>query len=276
MDEGFIDYLVIKNLSIKTIELYGLFLEKFEELLEKGNIKELSQDIINVFLSSYPHGVARAFMRNYLQYYKVDRKITIPMITGRREKKQLIPILETHLNALREHFYDKRADLGLIFDLSYYGALRREEVIKIRMIDINIDELSADPNKPVKLLIRGKGKRERFVIIPKLLLKTIILYVSELEIKRDDVIFKISGKRWWTIFNKACMDLGMIKLKAGKIVALYHPHSIRHYRASEWSDNGLPIEKIQNRLGHSSISTTQIYIHPETKKMMEEWGGEYD
>ena len=275
MDTLFIDYLVAKRLSDQTITLYTIYLKKLEAVMEGSDISEINQEVVNVFLSAYPHSVTRALIKNYLRYKKIG-DIEVPDATGRKEKKVIQTISETHLNILREYFYNKRIDLGLIFDLSYYGALRRAEVVKIRLCDINIDELASDTNEPVKVLIRGKGKKERIVIIPKLLLKTIILYASEKGYTKDERIFKMRGKRWWEFFHKGCLDLGMMKIERGKVVALYHPHCLRHSMATEWLDKGVSIVKISKRLGHSRLDTTQVYIHPDKKKLEEEWGKEYD
>jgi len=274
MDEGFVSYLISKKVCDKTIQAYCIYLKKMEFTLEELGTN-LNQDILNGFLSIYSHGVARAFVKNYLKYKKIN-DLEIPDITGRKEKKQIIIIPKYHIEMFRNYFYDKRVDLGLMFDLTYYGALRREEVIGITMADFNLSELRSTDVTTVKLLIRGKGKRERVVILPKLLLKAILIYIDSKAIGKYDRIFKISNKRWWALFHKACLDLGFIKISKGKIVALYHPHSLRHTKSTEWFDEGLDIVSIQRRLGHSSISTTQIYINPDEKKEQNTWANEYE
>jgi len=275
MENNFIDYLISKKLSEQTLKYYNFYLRKLEELLKVLKVDRLTQDIVIVFLSEYPNVIARAMIKNYLQYHKIG-DIEIPKQTGRKEKKKIVIIPKTHLDSFREYFYDKDMGLGLIFDLTYYGALRREESVNIRMADLNLTELTEDVDKPVKLLIRkGKGNKQRYVVIPKLLLKGMIVYAESKNLSSDDRLFKLTKKRWHEHFRKACLDLNFIKIEKGKIMALYHLHSIRHSSATNWFNNGVDIISIQKRLGHSDISTTQIYINPDDKKMEEDWNKEY-
>jgi site-specific recombinase XerD len=52
-------------------------------------------------------------------------------------------------------------------------------------------------------------------------------------------------------------------------------HDLRRARATHWIMDGLDITRVKNRLGHASISTTQLYVMPDDEKELELWSEEY-
>jgi integrase len=202
--------------------------------------------------------------------------LELPKTTGKLARKKIVLIPPEHIVQLRSHFYNKDIRLGLIFDLSYYGALRREEVVSIKLSDFNLEELANNPNKEARLLLtKTKFSKQRYVILPKLLIKAIVMYSREKGLSQHEKIFKLGKRAWWEYFYDACVKLGFTKMQGEKLLPLYHLHSIRHTRSSEWWESGIDIVRIQSRLGHSDISTTRRYITPDEKKEEQEWGKEY-
>ena len=272
MDQGFIQWLIAKGLSRRTIIYYKRYLLKLESILKEVS---LDQEVVNAFVSAYNHAIARAFIKNYLEYKKRN-DLEIPKITGRRKRSIPVVIPKAHIKLLRGFFYDNSIMYGLIFDLSYYGALRREEVMRIRLCDFNLVELRSGESDSVRLLIHGKGNRQRIVILPKDLMKALILYARIEKIGKEDRLFKVGKRTWWDHFYRACVGLGLTKVAGGKVLPLYHPHSIRHTRSTEWYSEGKDIVSIQKRLGHNNISTTRLYINPDEKEEEDLWKKEYD
>ena len=270
----FLNYLLTKGLSDETLKVYIHYYRKFVLIKEALGVT-LTQDFANTFLSEYHNIVARAMLQNLLEHEGIHN-VRIAKITGRKKKRHTILITPEHQEELRTYFYDKRIDLGLMFDLSSYGALRRAEVINIKPRDFNIREATLNKDAPASLRIIGKGDKERKVIIPRLLLKATLMYAQSMEKQMDDKLFDMGKTRWWQLFHKACLKLGYTyKDKKGKVCSLYHPHSIRHTTSSAWWEKGTDITRIQRRLGHSSVATTQLYLTPDEKKEELEWAKEY-
>ena len=134
--------------------------------------------------------------------------------------------------------------------LLYGSGLRVSELCNLKISDIDF--------KRSLIIVRGgKGAKDRIVPIPKALLKEIedylkmrndnseYLLVEERRNKKD----KLSPKTVWYILDK-------YGKKAGIKVT---PHMLRHSFATHMLENGIDIRVIQEILGHSNLSTTQIY-----------------
>jgi integrase len=87
-------------------------------------------------------------------------------------------------------------------------------------------------------------------------------YLFESRIRKG---YPIDKTNWNKAFAKASLQA------TGK---KFHPHQLRGTRATTWYDQGIDIARIQQRLGHSNISTTMLYIKPDARKELELWSQE--
>lgn len=139
------------------------------------------------------------------------------------------------------------------FDLG----LRREELVNIKFDDI----------RNGLLRVVGKGDKERFIYLTQSLYNAFIEYVDIrkklINIKDKDIIFitvrkskfnKNSINEW---FNNI-VNLTDIEEARKKLLT---PHKLRHGCGTRMSQNGADTESIRKQLGHSNISTTDIYVH---------------
>ena len=154
-----------------------------------------------------------------------------------------------------------------MFELSYYCALRREEVISIRIDDFFLVEYSKDPTRSCKLKIHGKGSRERYVIVPPKVMSRFIKWVQQKDgVKLKKRLFGIGKSKWHEVFKDA------IEMTGSHNFTL---HDLRRSRATYWINHGVDIVRVKQRLGHSSVATTQRYINLEEEKELKNWENEY-
>jgi len=261
--EYFIDYLNIKQLSYQTIKTYLMHYALFDVNRFQRNPKKYSL----IFLSKSVSNVRRAFLKNYFEFR--DIPVNLPMISGRRKHTYPNILSYAELKAMRVGLYAYRYDLGIMFDLIYYGALRKQEVLNIRWSDFNFENWKDLDAKSCKLKVIGKGYREREILIPKEIIANLKnLYLSysiliDTEIHPDELVFReFAGKtpetlnRYYYIVSKALLNRKIF------------PHLIRHTRATRLYEKGINVYDIKQYLGHSSIATTELYLHPDLKKML--------
>lgn len=279
--EAFITHLVIKQLQVSTIERYMDYYDKLKEIREAVGTMELNQEIVNGFLKLYYYGIPRAFLKNFLKF--IHRKdLEIESISGREKRKKIVLIPDHHINMIRSYLFNKDMKYFLMFETSLVGALRRAEVVNMKLQNLNTEEYNVakqqNKNIPITIkLTKTKGNKERYVVLPYALVKELEKYADEKRVPDSEKLFPIKEIQWWRVFNKACLDLGLTKIdENGKKVAIYHPHSIRHTTSSQWWENGVDIVSIQMRLGHENIETTRKYITPNEKKELEKWNEEYN
>lgn len=151
-----------------------------------------------------------------------------------------------------------------ILETMYATGLRVSEVINLRIQDLMLkDEI-------VKVL--GKGSKERIVPIGASARKYMLLYFEKCrsflrKSRNDDTIFlnfrggKLSRMAIWNIITKYAGMAGIEKE--------IHPHTLRHSFATHLLEGGADIRIIQEMLGHSDISTTQIYTHLDKEYLIE-------
>jgi integrase len=256
-----------KALSDRTIKEYLYYYDLLQRILE-GTHRDLDQEVLNVFVSSYNNSPCRAFLKIYLEEEKRD-DLKMPVRSGSRpqKKRQYISPEEVSLvgNWILRFVGNPR--YFLMLHLTYECALRRKEVGQIQPSDFNWDVWLKDPEQRGKLKITIKGakrKKERYVIVPSWLMKGLYAYIADIHNKLDDedTLFEISDVRWHQIFKKA------VRTSLNKNFSL---HDLRFSKATSWYRNGLDIRQIKIRLGHSRIETTYRYIDPAEEEELETW-----
>lgn len=250
----FMDWLLSRGLSDRTLLEYGRYYEHFPHTLEP------LQDAVDRFISKHNNRVARAFVNSYLEF--LNRKdIRVPRLTGRKKKKVITPLTPAQIKRLRERLYADATMYGVMFDIQLAGGLRREEVVKIRGEDfINLSEWLDNQKEPCKLKIYGKGNRERIVLIPPNIMERVIKWIEYvLETKNSDRLFDISVWSYWRHIH----EIGEKALN----MRIY-PHLIRHTKATLLKKDGFDLLDIKNFLGHADISTTQLYVHESEEETL--------
>lgn len=268
--EDFILFLTRKELSYETKKLYVMYFKKLQTILHQIG-KDVYQEVINGFIDLYPNIVARAFLKNYLEYKGITH-LVIQKKTGRPHKKEVQTISEQDIDRIRAELYAMNEMYGLLFDLTENCALRRQEVTNVKAGDHFIEKVDGD-DKLFLLIKKAKGNKERRVFVPHDTAVKLLEFMYKNKLRMSDYLFRsknyfekpINKRMWNNIFTKASLKATGRK---------YHPHQLRHSRSLTWYNNGVDIVRIQQRLGHSNISTTRLYINPDNKKELEKWSKE--
>jgi site-specific recombinase XerD len=269
----FYSYLAnIKKLSERTIMQYL----NYYRMLDLNLLSH--QDYINAFIQTHRNNVVvRAMMFNLLQLLKLKSVEIPPAPTGRKKKRLIRPITQQEIDQLKKYLYSISFKHGLIFDILYQGALRRVEVPTIMINSFQWDEWINSNNKFCKLIVLGKNNKERKVLINSETVEMIMdhykkIYpmntISEITTFCNSPSLLFAKHDGSPLTDKIVYDI--VKRGSKKCIGRdVRPHELRHCRADELDRMGVPIQHIKNYLGHSTLATTEIYLHRSEKESLE-------
>ncbi|MFC5444841.1 site-specific tyrosine recombinase XerD [Rhizobium halophytocola] len=153
----------------------------------------------------------------------------------------------------------QRLRLHAILELLYATGMRVSEVVALsaRVLSQTQDFL----------IIRGKGNKERLVPLSSAASRALVAYgraMAEAKKKGDPDspwLFPAASKEGYLPRQMLARDLKSLAARAGLPSSAVSPHVLRHAFASHLLQNGADLRVVQELLGHSDISTTQIYTH---------------
>ncbi len=283
MLESFLTYLVvIKGLSKNTSQSYKTDIEKlftFVERKELDSITRLKPNLISEFLAELNisglniSSINRCIVsiKQFFKYLMLENIIkTDPTadLVSPRMKKTIPDVLslediEKILNVPDLTKFEGIRDSAML-EVLYASGLRVTELVELKQVNINYDH--------GYLIVMGKGSKERIVPIGMTSIKKIndYLELSRPHLVKNELSDYLFITRRGTCFTRQ----GFWKLikayaKEAGIVKNISPHTIRHSFATHLLERGADLRTIQLLLGHSDISTTQIYTHVETKRLRE-------
>ncbi|MCI3029653.1 site-specific tyrosine recombinase XerD [Desemzia sp. C1] len=280
--EEYIRYLQIeRGLADNTIESYKRDLNQYLVYLEKNELRDwekidrytilsFMQELKETKKSSATVIRMVSSLRKFHQYLKQEQRSSVdPMLHIDTPKKahHLPKVLSmTEVEKLIET-PNTNEILGLrdraILEVMYATGLRVTELTELKMDDLH---LSLGLIQTI-----GKGDKERIIPIGDLAIKWIENYLKysrnklEKPSKRSPYLFlnhhgrKLTRQGIWK-------NLGALVKKAG-IEKEVTPHTLRHSFATHLLENGADLRVVQELLGHSDISTTQIYTHITKQRM---------
>jgi len=148
-----------------------------------------------------------------------------------------------------------------MLELLYATGLRVSELVSLRLIDVNL--------RDGFLICRGKGGKERIVPLGISAAKAVLRY---LEAARGAFLLHDTDILFLTYRGKAFTRQGFWKMLRGYAVtagleAKISPHVFRHSFATHLLERGADLRSVQLMLGHSQITTTQIYTHVSRKQL---------
>lgn len=250
----FLKYLQDRNVSCQTLtheEITNfLWYLKTDKKLKARSIYRMIESVRQYYKFLISENIITTDPTVYLTVPKIP--VNLPDVLNKQEVDKL-------LNSINDN-----DDLSIrnraMLELLYATGLRVSELINIKFADININE------KFVRIM--GKGKKERLIPFGDTAKVYIKRYLKIRKDKNTETIFLtrlgkgISRVEFWR-------QLKNIAVKAG-LIQKVKPHTLRHSFATHLLSAGADIRFVQEMLGHSSISTTQIYTHVSKEYLKEQ------
>lgn len=283
----FFEHLEIeKGRSLKTIENYERYLDRFLEFAKVTDPKDVTDEMVREFrlwLNRQPSGVktggrVETLKKKTQNYYLIALRSFLKYLRKRGidslspERIDLAKVAERDLDLISGSDLERllsapdTSDIkGLrdraILELFFSTGLRLSELTSLsRDLDLNKDEFS----------VRGKGEKVRVVFLSDTAKMAVRAYLAARK-DMDDALFVQTGK------NPRGADLRLTPRSIERMVKHYAtkagiskkvtPHVIRHSFATDLLSNGADIRSVQMMLGHSNIATTQIYTHVTDKQL---------
>lgn len=234
-----------------------------------GGIRPLTQEDVNTWLSKRQGSLNRAMLKNWIDF--MDFPVKMPKNRGTKPKTETVIIPREEQAMLIQYIAEHSENDGypIAVALTLECALRRDEVTNVRKSGFQFarwkSDLLRDSSSPCELIVKGKGNKERTVIVSKDLMISIVNFLDKVQ---GDRLFNFNGGRLYRKFYQACKHLGFVK-ENGR--PKYHPHSLRHTQSTQWYEEGVDIMEIKERLGHVSVATTQLYINPNKERAKQRW-----
>ncbi len=273
----YLNYLEIeKNRSPKTRENYEHYLEAFLTFSKIKAAKDITDGVVREFrmalarrdLKKLTQSYYIIALRNFLKYLaKRDvkalaaEKIELPRTPSRQieilEYDELERLLAAPKGAALRDLRDKA-----ILETFFSTGLRLSELCSLgRHLDLTRGEIS----------VRGKGDKLRVVFISGRAREAIKKYVEKRTDAEEKLFVSIdkSGKIVGPITPRAVQRLVVFRAKQAGIPKKIHAHQLRHNFATDLLINGADLRSVQELLGHSNISTTQVYTHLTNKELRE-------
>ncbi len=284
----YLEYLEIeRDRSQKTIENYDHYLERFLDWARVSSPREITDDLVRryrLFLNRLMDVQGRPLkkvtqnyhiiaLRNFLKFLaKKDIK------TLSADKVELGKSVDRQVEFLEieevEKIFEAASGNSLkvlrdraILELLFSSGLRVSELTGLNRDQINL--------KKQEFSIRGKGSKLRLVFISDNARDALKKYLDE-RMDVDPALFAKLGVKNRKLGNQ---DLRLTPRTIQRIVKHYaakagivkdvHPHTLRHSFATNLIQNGADIRSVQEILGHSSVTTTQIYTHVTNKRLKE-------
>lgn len=290
----FLEYLEIeKQRSSLTIRNYDGYLRRFVEITQISRPEEISLDLVRKFriylnrvqdkdkkkLKPITQGYYIIGLRSFLKYLaKRDIKTLAAekIELGKIPQKEISFLepeeLERLLQSPLRESVKKEKDIVRLRDRAILEALFSTGLRVSELVGLNRNKVNIDKGEYV---VKGKGGKVRVVFLSKTCQDVIKIYLS----KRTDTDLALFIHHKINQFKQSQESLRLTSRAVQRVVKKYAaaagltkkitPHILRHSFATDLLANGANIRSVQEMLGHSNLSTTQIYTHITNQQLKE-------
>ncbi len=280
MIERFIRYIQAeKRYSEHTLKAYERDLEQFSSFLAKNyEIEELlsvNSEMIRSYIIDLKDNNLKnrsinrkiSVLRSFYNYCLREKQIAVTPLLGvksMKQPKELAKFVPEH--DIKKMSFEQNDDFlvrrdEIVFEILYQTGMRQAELRAIRDIDIDSN------TKTIK--VHGKRNKDRIIPIGVELLMMIDRYImlrnaqfpdrNNLFLIVDNHGNETTSRFIYSLVHNILKDITTIEQKS--------PHVLRHTFATHLLNRGADIRAIQKMLGHSSLSSTQIYTHNTIDKL---------
>jgi len=265
--EDYLNYLKIdKNRSPRTVENYSRYLNVFLNVCKVKKANEITEDIIKKFrlylyeknLKPKTYGYALIVLRNFLRFLiKRGIKTLNPELVElpKFHQREILILTEDELKRLLEapsgDSLKEKRDRSIL-EVLFSTGLRLSELVSLNKDQINFKEK--------EILIKGKGGKVRVVFLSDIALEKLKDYLNSRK-DIEEALFVNLKEKPKRLTPRAVEKIVNFWAKKAGILKKVTPHVLRHQFATTLLKNGADLRSVQALLGHSNLSTTQIYTH---------------
>ena len=265
-----------RNISINSLDCYKEDLKIFFDFAKKERVEELTSEDLESFIKylSSKGNSSRTIVRRagtIRQFYlflqkEYNHKNNVSLVVLPKLNDHLPDVLS--LEEVEELFLQPNLekDEGIrdraMLEMMYSSGMRVSELLNLKLKQVNVD-LGV-------LKIIGKGNKERHVPIGDFAKDYLYDYLVKVRGKHDkkksQFVFlnregnPLSRQYFWRKIKEYAKSAG--------IIVNVTPHTLRHSFATHLLESGASLRMVQEILGHSNITTTQIYTHVSSKRIL--------
>jgi site-specific recombinase XerD len=285
----FIEHLEVEGgRSIKTTQNYKLYLERFVEFTEDIKVADITtehirqyrlwlnryendnKDVLATITQSY-HLIALRGFFHYLSSRDIPSLAPDKIVLPKVSRKQVTFLYRDEVNRLLAQI-DTSNEQGLrdraIIELLFSSGLRVSELVGLDRDHIN--------SKRREFMVRGKGQKDRPIFISQAAATHIDNYLQTRLDSLPPLFISYSRNagpettgNYRRLTARSIQRMLSLYAKLAGITKHVSPHTMRHSYATDLLMNGADIRSVQSMLGHSNISTTQVYTHVTDEHLRE-------
>jgi len=250
--------LKLRGFSDRTLQMYMFYNQKFLEFIKKDPEQVTEDDIKSYIASKLNAGVSAksvVLIKAALRFFydevlkknvvtfkspKVSKKL--PTVLTKEEVKKMIDLMDN-----KKH--------RLILMMLYSSGMRLSELLNLKVADLELSE-------KIGWVRSGKGEKDRLFILSD----RVIQEMENMLAEKQGVDYVFSGKKG-RLSGRLIQKIVAGAAKRAGIEKRVSPHTLRHSFATHLLESGENIRKIQELLGHASLSTTQLYTHISAEEL---------
>ena len=285
----YLEYLEIeKNRAPKTLENYGRYLNRFIGFAKIKNVEDMSEETIRQYrlylnrlrdhegqpLKKVTQNYHIIALRNFLKYMakRGIKCVSAEKVElGKQEDREVTFLERNELNRLLEA--PEGQSLIAMRDRAILHTLFSTGMRVSELCSLNRDEIDT---KRGELSVMGKGSKIRLVFLSPEAKESLQIYLDKRSDVDEALFIRIPKTGNYSKESNLRLTPRTIQrivkkyaIKAGIIGKSVSPHKLRHSFATDLLRNGADIRSVQSLLGHSSVTTTQIYTHVTDKQLKE-------
>jgi integrase/recombinase XerD len=270
---AFLDYLSMeKGLSANTLSAYGRDLGKFLLFLGKEKIawkRVKEEDLVGFVRAQSRSGLsARSLarlisaIRSFYRYLLLDgivaadptERLSSPSVWLSLPKFLTVSEVES-LMAVPDPGHPRGIRDRAMFEVLYGAGLRVSELVALKPGDVNLEDGF--------LICRGKGGKERIVPLGASACRAVRVYLAGARpfFNKRSAVPLFLTRRGGAFTRQGFWKLLKQHARAAGVASKISPHVLRHSFATHLLERGADLRSVQLMLGHSQITTTQIYTH---------------
>jgi site-specific recombinase XerD len=235
---------------------FGFFSDRTAESLTEKDVEKYNYEAIvkNNYSVVYQRQFISA-LKLFYTYHKGNH--IVPELLKRPSKGKKLPLVLSKTEVLKLLFATPNIKHRLILSLLYSSGLRVNELINLKLADIDVERQ--------QIYIRmGKGRKQRVVGLST----RILGLLNDYYLTYNPVTYVFNGQESLMYSSSSIRKFLERSVQKAGIRKRVTPHTFRHSYATHLLESGVDLKYVQELLGHSKPETTQIYIHLTKEQLL--------